>query len=201
MKHLTPIKALVFLFCLIPVAIIVFDIFTENLSADPIAEILHRTGIWSLRFLLITLAMTPLRQLSGHIIFLRLRRMFGLFTFFYASLHLLVYTGLDLGFEFSHLFEDIIERPYITVGFTAWVLLIPMAITSNRKMIKKLGKNWKKLHMAIYVVTILACLHFIWLVKSDLKDPLIYTGIGLTLLFFRLIKYSYGKPRTKNKTS
>jgi sulfoxide reductase heme-binding subunit YedZ len=116
--------------------------------------------------------------------------MFGLFVFFYVSLHFLVYIGLDLGFRFGQLWEDILKRPYITVGFLAWLLLVPMAVTSNRKMIRKLGKKWKTLHKSIYIIVILACLHFIWLVKSDLLEPLIYTAIASLLLIYRFIKYS-----------
>ena len=184
------IKPLLFVILLMPLFMLVYLGFNDDLTADPVEYILHYTGIWSLRILLLTLAMTPLKNITGRAVFLRIRRMIGLFVFFYVSLHLLVYTWLDLGFEFSHLWEDIIERPYITVGFVAWIVLIPLAVTSNKKMIRKLGKKWKTLHKSVYVVTILACLHFLWLVKNDLLEPLIYTGIAFVLLFYRLIKYS-----------
>jgi len=198
-KKITLIKTAVFLACLVPLGLIVLDGFQNNLTADPIEEILHRTGIWTLRILLITLAMTPLRVMTGSAVFIRIRRMLGLFTFFYVSLHLIVYAWLDLGLDFGHLWEDIIDRPYITVGMLAWLLMLPMAITSNRAMIRKLGKAWKKLHQTIYLVIGLGCLHFIWLVKSDLTEPLIYTGIGLSLLLFRVAHHYHGK-RTKSKT-
>ena len=184
------LKLLVFIVLLSPLFLLVYLGFNDALSAEPVEYILHFTGIWSLRILLLTLAMTPLRNLTKQVFFLRIRRMVGLFSFFYVSLHLMVYVGLDLGFEMSHLLEDIIKRPYITVGFLAWLLLIPLAITSNKKMIRKLAKKWKPLHKSVYVILILACLHFIWLVKKDLLEPLIYSGIAFVLLFYRLVKYS-----------
>ena len=188
--------------CMIPLALIVWDGFQNNLTADPIEEILRRTGIWALRLLLVTLLMTPLKVLTKLAAFIRLRRMLGLFTFFYATLHLTTYLWLDIQFNWSQFFEDIIKRPYITVGMAAWFLMLPMAITSNKRMVRKLGKNWKRLHRAIYLVILLACLHFLWLVKSDLNEPLIYATIGLSLLLFRLIHYRHGKkPRNTPKTS
>lgn len=184
------IKALVFILLLVPLFLLIYRGYHDDLTADPVEYILHYTGLWSLRILLLTLAMTPLRNLTKQVVFLRLRRMIGLYVFFYVSLHLLVYIWLDLGLDFSHLWQDIVKRPYITVGFLAWLLLIPMAVTSNKKMIRKLGKKWKPLHQSVYVITVLACLHFIWLVKEDLLEPLIYAGIAFVLLFYRLIKYS-----------
>lgn len=202
MDWLLGLKVCVFLICLIPLGLIVFDGFRGELSADPIEEILHRTGIWSLRLLLVTLAMTPLRILAKQVMFIRLRRMLGLFTFFYATLHLTTYLWLDIQFNWSQFFEDIIKRPYITVGMAAWFLMLPMAITSNKHMIRRLGKNWKRLHQSIYVVILLACLHFMWLVKSDLTEPLIYSAIGLSLLLFRFIYFQHGKKsRNTQKTS
>jgi sulfoxide reductase heme-binding subunit YedZ len=182
------IKAVVFVLLLMPLGLLVYLGFNDDLSADPVEYILHFTGLWSIRILLLTLAMTPLRDMTKQVIFIKLRRMIGLFAFFYVSLHLFVYLGLDLGFQFDHLFKDIIKRPYITVGFVAWLLLIPMAVTSNRKMIRKLGKKWKLLHQAIYIIIILASLHFIWLVKADLNQPLIYSSIAVVLLVYRLVK-------------
>lgn len=160
-----------------------------KLTADPIDFILHYTGLWSLRFLLLTLAMTPLRDLTHQIIFIKTRRMIGLFAFFYVSLHFLVYTWLDLELNISHLWEDIVERPYITVGFLSWLILVPLAVTSNKYMIKKLGRKWKKLHQWVYLVILLSCLHFLWLVKNDLLEPLIYSAIAILLLIYRFIKY------------
>lgn len=197
-RHLSAIKTLLFLVCMIPLGIIIYDGFQNNLTADPIEEILHRTGIWTLRILLITLMMTPLKVLTGSALFIRIRRMLGLFTFFYATLHLTVYVWLDLGLDWPHFFEDVLERPYITVGMLAWLLMLPMAITSNKRMIRKMGKKWKRLHQSIYLVIGLGCLHFLWLVKSDITEPLIYTGIGLTLLLFRIIHHYHGQ-RAANK--
>lgn len=192
-KYIKTLKTLVFLMCLIPLGLMVYDGIQQNLTADPIDELLHRTGLWSLRILLVTLAMTPLKIITGQAGFIRLRRMLGLFTFFYATLHLVIYAWLDLGLAWGHLWEDIVKRPFITVGMLAWLLMLPMAITSNRYMIKKMGKKWKRMHQAIYLVIGLACLHFIWLVKSDITEPLIYTGIGLTLLLIRIINYYHGQ--------
>ena len=196
-RYLTAIKAALFVLLLIPFALIIWDGFNDNLTADPIEEILHRTGIWSLRILLITLLMTPLKVMTGSAVFIRVRRLFGLFTFFYATLHLVVYVWLDLGLDWAHFFEDVVERPYITVGMLAWLLMLPMAITSNRHMVRKLGQWWKKLHRAIYAVIALGCLHFLWLVKSDVTEPLIYTGIGLTLLLFRIIHHKHGQRKAR----
>lgn len=188
-KHITLIKIIAFALLLMPLSLMVWDGFQNNLSADPIEELLHRTGIWTLRILLLTLAMTPLKITTGQFLFIRLRRMIGLFTFFYASLHLIIYVWLDLGLTWSHFFEDVVKRPYITVGMLAWLLMLPMAVTSNQYMLKKLGKRWKTIHRMIYLVLILACLHFIWLVKSDVTEPLTYAGIGLIWLLFRVIHY------------
>lgn len=194
MKTLTVVKVTLFVVCLLPLAIIVWDGFNDALSADPIEEILHRTGIWALRFLLITLAMTPLKVLTGRFEFIRIRRMLGLFTFFYATLHLTTYLWLDIQFNWPQFVEDVVKRPYITVGMAAWLLMLPMAITSNQRMVRRLGKNWKRLHRAIYAVILLSCLHFLWLVKSDLNEPLIYAAIGLSLLLFRVIRRYGNKP-------
>ncbi len=186
------IKTTLFILLLCPLLLLVYYGFYDELklTAEPVEYILHYTGLWSLRILLLTLVMTPLKDITNKPVFIKIRRMLGLFVFFYVSLHLLVYIGLDLGFQFSHLLEDIVKRPYITVGFLAWLILIPLAVTSNRKMIRKLGKKWKTLHKSIYVALILACLHFLWLVKNDLLEPLIYAAIAFVLLFYRLIKYS-----------
>ncbi len=183
-------KPILFIALLLPIANLFYRGTQDDLTADPVEYILHYTGLWSLRILLLTLMMTPLRDMTKSAWFIKLRRMVGLYAFFYVSLHLLVYVWLDLRFDFAHLWEDITKRPYITVGFLAWILLVPMAITSNRKMIRKLEKRWKTLHKSIYIITILACLHFLWLVKNDLQEPLVYAGIAFVLLFYRLIKYS-----------
>ncbi|WIH03453.1 protein-methionine-sulfoxide reductase heme-binding subunit MsrQ [Xanthomonas translucens pv. graminis] len=158
---------------------------SDALGADPVAEIEHRTGLWALRLLLLTLAITPLRQLSGQSVLLRFRRMLGLYAFFYACVHLGVYLGLDLRGYWAQIFEDIIKRPYITVGFIAWLLLIPLAITSTQGWMRRLKRNWGKLHKAIYAIGVLAVLHFWWLVKSDIREPLLYAAILALLLGWR----------------
>ncbi|KWV16138.1 protein-methionine-sulfoxide reductase heme-binding subunit MsrQ [Xanthomonas translucens pv. translucens] len=158
---------------------------SDALGADPLAEIEHRTGLWALRLLLLTLAITPLRQLSGQSVLLRFRRMLGLYAFFYACVHLGVYLGLDLRGYWAQIFEDIVKRPYITVGFIAWLLLIPLAITSTQGWMRRLKRNWGKLHKAIYAIGVLAVLHFWWLVKSDIREPLLYAAILALLLGWR----------------
>lgn len=181
------VKPVVFVCCLIPLGLLLSDVFTEQLSANPIEDITHRTGDWSLRFLLITLTVTPLRRLFGWIALMQLRRMFGLFAFFYTLLHFFTYLWLDQQFLFSEILIDITKRPYITVGFTAFVLLIPLAVTSNRYAIRRLGKKWKSLHRLVYLIAGLGVLHFLWLVKADIREPVIYIVVLLLLLGARAI--------------
>jgi sulfoxide reductase heme-binding subunit YedZ len=173
-----------------PALFLLLGALNDGLGADPIEYILHTFGDWALRFLLLTLAMTPLRQVSGNTVCLRFRRMIGLFAFFYASMHFLVWFVLDQSMIVELIIEDIVKRPYITVGFTAWLLLIPLAVTSTKSMIRRLGKRWKKLHQLIYLIVLLAILHFVWLVKADLLEPVIYFLLYLSLMFYR---YYYAK--------
>lgn len=161
---------------------------SDALGADPVTEIEHRTGLWALRLLLLTLAVTPLRQLAGLPVLLRFRRMLGLYAFLYASLHLAAYLVLDLRGYWTQIFEEILERPYITAGFTAWLLLIPLAVTSTRGWMRRLGHRWGQLHRLVYAIGVLAVLHFWWLVKSDLREPLFYAGLLAALLGWRLWK-------------
>jgi len=179
------LKPAIFLCCLIPLAWLVNDTLTEQLSANPIEDITHRTGDWALRFLLITLAVTPIRRLSHWAGILRLRRIFGLFAFFYAVLHFTTYLWLDQQFLFSEIWIDIAKRPYITVGFTAFILLIPLAATSNRYAIRRLGKRWKSLHKLVYPIAGFGVLHYLWLVKADVREPALYALILLLLLGIR----------------
>ncbi len=151
------------------------------LGADPVAYLTHQTGAWAAYCLGLSLAMTPLRRLTGMSQWVRFRRLFGLFAFFYASLHLATYAALDLGFDLSHLLADIIKRPYITVGFTAWLLLVPLAITSTRGMMRRLGRRWGQLHKLVYLIGVLVVLHYAWLVKADLFWPIVY-GVVLAVL-------------------
>ena len=188
-KSIRFLKALLFLLCLVPLAKLVLEIFGVggmSLGANPIEELIHRLGIWGLNFLLITLAVTPLRRLTGKGWLLRFRRMFGLFAFFYVLMHFLTYAGLDQRFDLPVIFEDIVERPFITVGFTAFLLLIPLALTSTNAMMRRLGRRWQKLHRLVYLIAILGVVHFYWQVKLDTLEALIYAAILAVLLGFRL---------------
>lgn len=179
------LKAAVFLLCLVPLgklALETFGIAGFSLGANPIEEMLHRCGKWGLNLLLITLAVTPLRRITGWNWLIRFRRMLGLFAFFYILLHFLIYAILDQGLALNYIIEDIIERPYITLGMLGLLLLIPLAITSTNGMMRRLGRKWQKLHRLVYVIAILGVWHFYWQVKQDILEPLIYAGI-LTVLF------------------
>jgi sulfoxide reductase heme-binding subunit YedZ len=169
-----------------PLALLAHGAFTDTLGADPVAALTHGTGDWALRLLLLSLAMTPLRRLLGQPWPIRFRRLVGLYAFFYACLHLSIYLVLDLGGYWTQIFEDIAKRPYITVGFGAWLLLLPLALTSTRGWIRRLGRRWGQLHRLVYVAGGLAVLHFLWLVKSDLREPLVYAAVLALLLGLRL---------------
>ena len=188
-------KALVHALAMAPLAILLWQawqvaggIDIDALGADPVAEIEHRTGTWALRLLLVTLAVSPLRQLTGQAGVLRFRRMLGLYAFFYASLHLSAFLALDLRGWWNTIFEEILRRPYITVGFLAWLGLVPLAITSTRGWMRRLGRGWGRLHRLVYAVAALAVLHFWWIVKSDLREPLLYAGILAVLLGWRAVR-------------
>lgn len=187
-------KTLVHLAALTPLAILLWQAWHvqttggDALGPDPVAEIEHRLGLWAIRFLMLTLAITPLRQLTGWNVLVRFRRMLGLYAFAYASLHFAAWLGLDLRGYWTQMFEDIAKRPYITVGFIAWLLLVPLAVTSTSGWIRRLGRNWARLHKAVYAVAVLAVLHFWWLVKSDIREPALYAGIAALLLGWRAWK-------------
>ncbi len=173
--------------CLTPLAILAWDGFHRSLGANPITEITHRTGRWTLILLLVTLGFTPVRRLTRWNRVIRWRRTVGLFAFLYAVLHFANYVAVDYFFDWGLIVEDIAERPYITVGFTAFLLLIPLAATSNRASIRRLGRRWKRLHRLVYLVAALAVLHFLWLVKApDIGRPLTYGAVLAALLAFRL---------------
>ena len=179
-------KPVLFVLSLAPLASLIWRAFYGDLGANPVEAITHSTGDWTLRFLLITLAISTLRQWFGLSALLRFRRMFGLYVFFYACCHFSIWFIFDHAFDFTDMFEDIVERPYITVGFSALVLLIPLAITSNNAMVRRLGKSWKKLHRLVYLITGLGVLHFLWLVKADYLEPGIYALIAAVLLVQRI---------------
>jgi len=180
------VKSIGFLICLIPFGQLVLNYYTDNLTANPIEYITRFTGSYALLILLSSLAVTPLRKLTGWNELIKLRRMLGLFAFFYAALHFATYMVLDLFFDFAAIGKDILKRPYITVGFSALVLMIPLALTSNAAMIRRLGKRWQQLHYLVYGIAILGVVHFYWLVKADIRRPVQYGAVLVLLLGFRL---------------
>lgn len=181
-------KTLVFIAALIPVVKLAWLGFQDDLGANPIEKITRATGYWALTFLMITLAATPLRTVSGWGWPLRFRRMLGLYAFFYASLHFLTYLVLDQFFDWPAIVKDIAKRPYITIGFPAFLALIPLAVTSTNKMIQRLGgKRWKQLHRWVYIIAIAGVVHFWWLVKKDITEPVQFASMLTVLLGFRLV--------------
>ena len=188
MKVVAPIKVVVFLLCLIPMVRLGWNAYADNLGANPIEVITRSTGTWTLVFLLIVLSVSPLRRLSGTHWLIRLRRMLGLFAFFHACLHFVTYIWLDQFFEFMEMMRDVIKRPFITVGFISFVLLIPLALTSTSGMIRRLGgRRWQQLHRLVYLTAIGGVIHYLWLVKADQRQPLIYGGILTVLLGYRIV--------------
>jgi sulfoxide reductase heme-binding subunit YedZ len=179
-------KPAVFLLSLWPIYIIVYQLIYNKLGPEPVDRIINHFGEWTLIFVLLTLSMTPLKIITKSLEWIKFRRMLGLFTFFYASIHMLSYVGLDYRFDFEPLFNDVLKKKFIFIGFSAWLLLIPLAITSSDKMIRILKKNWKKLHRLVYIVSIFGVLHFIWLSKTIFFKPLIFLIILIILLLFRL---------------
>ena len=179
-------KPLIFIVSLLPLAWLFWLTWQDRLGVNPVETLSHRTGDWSLRFLLLTLAVTPLRRLTGWNGLIKFRRMLGLFAFFYVCLHFGVYLIFDQFFDWASIVEDVAKRPYITVGFAGWLLLIPLAVTSTNGMIKRLGRNWQRLHRLVYLIGALGVLHYLWLVKADIAEPLLYGGILGVLLGYRL---------------
>jgi sulfoxide reductase heme-binding subunit YedZ len=190
-------KLPVFLLCLVPLGILVGQALTANLGANPVEFIQHATGDWTLRFLVFTLCITPLRKLLKLPDLIRFRRMLGLFAFFYACLHFLTYLGPDQSFDLAAIWKDIAKRPFITVGFAAFVLLIPLALTSTAGWIRRLGgRRWQMLHRAIYLSAICGVIHYYWLVKSAVLRPLTYAAIVALLLLWRLGGWFIRRGRT-----
>ncbi len=182
-----------------PAAGLVVAFLHDGLGANPVEKITHETGEWALRFLFLSLSVTPVRRLTGWRMLLQERRTLGLFAFFYASLHLAIYVGLDLGFAWSFLGEDILERPYITVGFATFLVLLALAATSTRAAARRLGRRWKTLHRAVYLAGIGAVVHFLWLVKADTREPLVYAGVLALLLGSRAFWALQRRSRSGNR--
>lgn len=181
------IKPALFMLLLVPLALLIEQGLSDNLGANPVETITHQTGLWALRLLLLTLAITPLCKLTRIAELVRLRRMIGVYSFFYALLHFMTYAVLDHSFDMTAILEDVVKRPYVTVGFSAFLLLIPLAATSTNGMIKRLGgKRWKRLHKLVYLCGLGGVIHYLWLVKADLFSPLNYLALFLVLMLFRL---------------
>ena len=185
-------KTITFIVALLPLAYSVWQITllqtggAHQLGADPAKALVHLQGAWAIRFLLLTLLVSPLRQITGWGRLLQIRRMLGLFTFFYATLHLTAYAVFLLELNFAGLWQDIEKRPFITVGFAAWLLLLPLAVTSTNAMMRRLQKRWKILHRAVYLVAVLAVIHLIWLARASYAEATVYGGLVVLLLFLRV---------------
>ena len=173
--------------CLLPLAMLVWAAFNNGLGANPVEKLTHQTGDWTLRMLLVTLALTPLRQWTGVAAVIRFRRMLGLYTFFYLCCHFLIWFVADHSLSIDSMIEDIVKRPYITLGFSAFILMTPLAVTSNRASLLRLGKRWKTLHQLVYLILLLGVLHFIWLTRADYLEPGIYAIIAVILLLHRVV--------------
>ena len=186
-KRITLVKIGVFAAALVPLSTLVFAGFTGGLGANPVEYVTHTTGEWTLRLLLATLAITPLRRLTGWIWLTRLRRMAGLFAFFYLTLHFATYVVLDASLDLAYIVADVADRLYITAGFAALVMLVPLAATSTNAMVRRLGPlRWRRLHRLVYAAGVCGVLHYVWLVKADLRGPLVYAGVLAALLAMRL---------------
>jgi sulfoxide reductase heme-binding subunit YedZ len=197
-KFVRALKVFAFLACLGPAILLTWKGFHERLGANPIDVITRSTGKWTLTFLLITLAVTPLRKLAGVPWLVRFRRMLGLFAFFYGSLHLMTYVWLDKFFNVQEMLHDIAKRKFITAGMTAWTLMLPLAVTSTAGWIRRLGgKRWQMLHKLIYVSAAAGVIHFVWLVKADLRRPLAYGAILAILLTYRIIIWAAARIRAR----
>jgi sulfoxide reductase heme-binding subunit YedZ len=187
-QHVRALKAVLFVACLIPLLRLGWLALHHGLGANPIEYITRSTGWWILSFLMLTLLVTPLRRLTGWNWLLRLRRMLGLYAFFYVCVHFSIYIWLDQFFDWQGIVKDIAKRPFITVGFAGFVLLIPLAVTSTNAMVRRLGsRRWQALHRLVYVIAILGVIHFWWLVKKDITEPLIFAAILAALLGVRAI--------------
>ena len=203
-QHVQRLKAVLFAACLVPLARLAWRGFNHDLGANPIEVVTHTTGDWTLIFLLITLSVTPLRRLLEWPWLIKLRRMFGLYAFFYACLHFLTYIWLDQFFDIFEIGKDVLKRPFITLGFTCFVLLIPLAATSTNNMVKRLGaKRWQQLHRFVYFIAAGGVVHFWWLVKKDISEPLQYAVLLSLLLALRVLFWlqKNGLPKFARLTS
>src|SRR4051812_42966587 len=187
MTRLRLTKFLIFLAALAPVASLVWKFHTDTLGANPVEVITLSTGNWTLILIMVTLSITPLRKLTKQYWLIGVRRMVGLFAFFYGCLHFTTYLWLDKSFDLHEMLKDVVKRPFITAGFTAFVLMIPLALTSNQRSIRWLGKNWQRLHRLIYVTAIAGVIHYVWLVKADQREPQKYQFVLGILLIYRIV--------------
>jgi sulfoxide reductase heme-binding subunit YedZ len=195
-------KSFVFVLCLVPVLLLLKDWRYDALGPNPVEKITHKTGDWTIYLLLITLCVTPLRRLLNLPSLIRFRRMLGLFAFFYGCLHLMTYVWLDQSFDWPALWKDVYKRPFITAGFTGWLLMVPLALTSTAWSIRKLGgKRWQLLHRLIYLSAFAGVIHYYWLVKSDIRLPLLYGAILAVLMLYRAVIWlrpaARSRPRKK----
>ena len=193
-------KPVLHLLCLLPVAALVWGLFNNGLGANPVETLTHETGEWGLRWLLVTLAITPLSQWTRNAAWLRFRRMLGLYVFFYIGCHFLIWLVFDHSLDLGGMLEDIVERPYITIGFAGFLLLIPLAATSNQASVRRLGRRWRTLHKLVYAILALGILHFLWLVKADYLEPGIYAIIAGILMLLRVVPVRRRNARTSPAT-
>ena len=183
-----PIKPVIFLLALIPFLYLLIKALQNDLGPDPAQALSIESGEWTLRFLLLTLTITPLRQMFGLIEIARLRRMIGLFTFFYATIHLVSWMAFILGFRWFAIAEELVERPYITIGFLAYIILFSLGVTSTDSMVRRLGRNWKRLHKLIYLASVLAIVHLLWILRTDITEAVIYGTLLIILLGYRVFR-------------
>lgn len=191
------IKPAVFIVALLPLTFLILRIIQNDLGPDPAQELSLETGEWTLRFLLIALCITPLRQITGQVEFVRQRRMLGLFALFYATCHLFVWLTFLLQFRWLAIAEEIVERPYITIGFSAYLILLALGVTSPKFMVRKLGRNWKRLHRLVYVAAILGVIHLLWILRADIGPAVFYGSIVAALLGYRLWHFKRQQNRAK----
>jgi len=184
------LKSIVFILALLPLLLLIWGFFNDDLTANPVEYLLHQTGYWGLVLLLVSLAVTPTRRFLGWKKIVSLRRMLGLFSFAYITLHFLIYLLLDRELYWDEILPDIAKRPYITIGFSAFLAMIPLAVTSTRGWMRRLGKRWQKLHRLVYVIAVAGVLHFWWLVKADVREPALFSAMLMLLFALRIKKRS-----------